>query len=72
MKPCIKILTTFDHFFRKETALALVLINLILGTIYFLISDPFGSFQRTYDPFFLLKRMKSKGFKLEEKDMRQS
>ncbi|WP_061220666.1 DUF4340 domain-containing protein [Leptospira borgpetersenii] len=55
MKPCIKILTTLDHFFRKETALALVLINLILGTIYFLISDPFGSFQRTYDPFFPFK-----------------
>ncbi|EKR62960.1 PF14238 domain protein [Leptospira weilii str. 2006001853] len=55
MKSRIKILTAFDHFFRKETALVLVLINLVLGTVYFLISDPFRSFQRTYDPFFPFK-----------------
>ncbi|MDI7158023.1 DUF4340 domain-containing protein [Leptospira santarosai] len=55
MKRRMEIFTTFDRFFRQETALVLVLINLILGAVYFLISDPFGSFQRTYDPFFPFK-----------------
>ncbi|AVQ13610.1 Uncharacterized protein XB16_3319 [Leptospira santarosai] len=55
MKRRIEIFTTFDRFFRQETALVLVLINLILGAVYFLISDPFRSFQRTYDPFFPFK-----------------
>ncbi|EMJ93165.1 DUF4340 domain-containing protein [Leptospira alstonii] len=59
MKFGTKLDTTFDRFFRKEIAFTLVLTNLILGAIYFLLSDPFGFFQKTYqnaDPFFPFKR----------------
>ncbi|PJZ52575.1 DUF4340 domain-containing protein [Leptospira adleri] len=45
-------------FFKKEKALFLFLTNVVLGTVFFLTSDPFSIFQRTYqnsEPFFPYK-----------------
>ncbi|EMN01825.1 PF14238 domain protein [Leptospira noguchii str. 1993005606] len=59
MKLLEKIFTTIYNFIKKETALSLVLTNLVLCSIYVLNSDPFKFFQRTYsnaDPFFPFKR----------------
>ncbi|MBM9575755.1 DUF4340 domain-containing protein [Leptospira sp. 201903070] len=46
------------RFFRQEKALFLFLTNVLLGTVFFGISDPFLIFQRTYrnsEPFFPFK-----------------
>lgn len=51
------VITVFG-FFKKEKALFLFLTNILLGAVFFLISDPFSIFQRTYqnsEPFFPYK-----------------
>ncbi|RHX89636.1 DUF4340 domain-containing protein [Leptospira stimsonii] len=46
------------NFFKKDKALSLFLMNLFLGTIFLLLSDPFLFFQKSYhnaEPFFPYK-----------------